>query len=275
MDEEIEAYKKSIPQSGRLANAIDTVRALVPKIVMVDRLRRVSVLTSYHRLFPPQNELLSSSDQPQPFLKINGGSDPGRAVPVDNGTASINWLPGVENFGEGIFLVFNRLTLANWQDTRIDERCSSIGLPPGFLVIHTLSHILMRQLAFECGYPLASISERIYFDNKPGQEMSGLLIYTAAGDQLGTLGGLARQAKPARFFELLVAALETARWCSNDPLCMENVDANANSRNLAACHSCALVPETSCELFNSGLDRALLIGNEREGIKGYFETILD
>ena len=61
-----------------------------------------------------------------------------------------------------------------------------------FVLLHSLSHALMRQIALECGYTAASLRERLYC-RSVGQEhgpMAGILIYTAASDSEGTLGGL-------------------------------------------------------------------------------------
>ena len=103
--------------------------------------------------------------------------------------------------------------------------------------------------------------------------MTGLLIYTAAGDAEGTMGGLVRMGKPGYFEPTLIAALEGAGWCSADPVCMEIGEAGQgpDSCNMAACHSCALVPETACEEFNRFLDRGLVIGTHREPGLGFLQ----
>jgi hypothetical protein len=104
--------------------------------------------------------------------------------------------------------------------------------------------------------------------------MAGILIYTAAGDCEGTLGGLVRQGKPGRFEAVLRGALADARWCSADPLCIESPGQSNDSLNLAACHACALLPETSCEEGNRLLDRALLIGEPGRPEVGFFSEIV-
>lgn len=78
-------------------------------------------------------------------------------------------------------------------------------------------------------------------------EMSGVLIYTAAGDSEGTMGGLVRMGEPEFLGRTIARALDRARWCSSDPVCIESTGQGPDSCNLAACHSCALLPETSCE----------------------------
>jgi hypothetical protein len=101
--------------------------------------------------------------------------------------------------------------------------------------------------------------------------MAGLLIYTSTSDADGTLGGLERQGKSERFTHIVKAALEEVTWCSSDPLCQTGISSLSESLNLAACHSCLLLPETSCEIGNRFLDRAVLIGNAASGRTGYFD----
>jgi hypothetical protein len=133
--------------------------------------------------------------------------------------------------------------------------------------------MLINRLTFECGYSSASLRERLYVSEHPQAPMAGILIYTAAGDAEGTLGGLVRMGKPGRLESLLFRALSGARWCSADPVCMEmgrSGGQGPNSLNLAACHGCSLVPETACEEFNRLLDRGLVIGDFGRPTVGYF-----
>ncbi|MGL5250089.1 MAG: Zn-binding domain-containing protein, partial [Enterovibrio sp.] len=148
---------------------------------------------------------------------------------------------------------------------------SSTYLPepePKFLIMHTLAHLLIRQLSFESGYSSGSLCERIY----AGENQAGILIYTAAGDSEGSLGGLVLQGEASRIFPAILAALETACWCSNDPVCSEMEAQGAMGLNKAACHSCSLISETSCEHNNLLLDRKLLIGSA--DYQGFFSDIL-
>ena len=122
----------------------------------------------------------------------------------------------------------------------------------------------MNRLTFECGYSSAALRERLYVSNEENHSMAGLLIYTADGDAEGTLGGLVRMGKPGNLEPIILAAIDEARWCSADPVCMDMGNLHGqgpDSCNLAACHNCALVPETACEEFNRFLDRALVIGD--------------
>jgi len=130
---------------------------------------------------------------------------------------------------------------------------------PRFVLLHTLSHLLIQQLVFQCGYTAASLGERIYAQG----EQCGLLIYTASSSGDGTMGGLVEMAHPSRFKGVLEGALSSSEWCSNDPICMQAGVTTHNSLggNLAACYNCCLLPETACDHFNAGLDRALLTGD--------------
>ncbi len=145
-------------------------------------------------------------------------------------------------------------------------------LTPRFVLLHTLGHLLINELIFACGYSSASLRERLYVSAAPGREMAGLLIYTAAGDSEGTMGGLVRMSRPENLRAIFASAISDARWCSTDPVCMDAGEKGQgpDSCNLAACHGCALLPETSCEEFNRFLDRGLVIGTFAEPNLGYF-----
>jgi len=197
------------------------------------------------------------------------------------------WLPAIESFGEGVFLSLNQQRLELWErredvQTRADilerrRQASSIGsrffeATPRAILLHTLAHLLMRRLAFSCGYSAASLRERVYAVGGPQPE-AGLLVYTAAGDAEGTLGGLVRQGEPPRLSRTIIAALEEASWCSADPLCRESRGQGLDSLNLASCHGCSLAAETSCERSNVLLDRVMVVGDGET--PGFFESVLD
>lgn len=144
---------------------------------------------------------------------------------------------------------------------------------PRFIMLHTFSHLIMNRLIFECGYSSAALRERLYVSDNPSAPMSGVLIYTADGDSEGTMGGLVRMGKPGYIEPIIRRALESAKWCSADPVCMEMGNLHGqgpDSCNLAACHNCALVPETACEEFNRFLDRGVVIGSFEDAKVGFF-----
>ncbi len=192
------------------------------------------------------------------------------------------WLPGVKIYGEGIFFTFEEERLQKWENKdavinrikkiqnhydHIRARQQEQGkqpwaekeISPRLVLLHTLSHLVIKQLAFYCGYNTASMRERLYSDNSQDSPMAGILIYTASGDSEGTLGGLVSMSNPDSFNMIIENALNEAFWCSSDPVCSEQEPSLTGRFNLAACHSCCLLPETSCEEFNSYLDRALWV----------------
>jgi hypothetical protein len=139
--------------------------------------------------------------------------------------------------------------------------------------MHTLAHLLINELIYECGYGSASLRERLYSVDGD-HPMAGILLYTAAGDSEGTMGGLVRMGKPGRLEGVLRRALENARWCSTDPVCIESLGQGPDNCNLAACHSCALLPETSCEEMNRLLDRGMVVGTLSQPQMGFFSGVL-
>jgi hypothetical protein len=138
------------------------------------------------------------------------------------------------------------------------------------LLAHSFSHLLVREAASVCGYALPSLRERVYVTaDDEGTEYTGVLIYTAEGDSYGTLGGLVELAEPGNLEKLVAAAVERARWCGADPVCMNPPVGAGLSTTPGCCHHCLLVPETTCEWFNTWLDRGALIGG-RDGAPPFF-----
>lgn len=195
--------------------------------------------------------------------------------------------PAIELFGEGIFIQFDEEHISAWEQTPAVQGRADIlvhrqratpwaqRLPrpePRFVALHTLAHLLIRRLAFASGYSSASLQERIYANSDREDRTAGLLIYTAAGDAQGTLGGLVRLGHPDRLLPLLLGALDDADVCSNDPVCIESDRQGATNLNLSACHGCSLVSETSCETANRLLDRQLVLGGAE--VPGLFDRVL-
>lgn len=131
-----------------------------------------------------------------------------------------------------------------------------------YVLLHSFAHALMRQVALECGYTVASIRERIYALEPTDEDgpMAGVLLYTAAPDSEGTLGGLVSLGHPAALGRHIAGALSAMRLCASDPLCAEHTPlTEPQTLHAAACHACLFAPETSCERGNRYLDRALLV----------------
>lgn len=190
-------------------------------------------------------------------------------------------MPAVDARGEGIFLRFDEGFIAQWESRARDngtlhamfdahrERNRRVGKtgPAEYggwigergVLLHTLAHALIRQVALDCGYSAQSLSERIY-TGTPGDPQAGVLIYTTAADSEGTLGGLASLGQPDILDRLLRAALDDAARCSGDPLCGEHQpSADLIQLHGAACHLCIFAAETTCEFNNRYLDRATLV----------------
>lgn len=244
----------------------------VRRVGLVRKLRETRVHVGFSRLMP-QTDRSDPAVQP---LRI--GED-------------IRWLPAIEVRGEGIFVELREDALEDWlgdgraearvrelvagfNRKRVERQLSPRPVDARFVMIHTLAHALIKELTFTCGYGSSSLRERLYCSVERAElPMNGFLIYTASGDSEGTLGGLVAQAAPGRFERVVHDALARASWCSNDPVCMESPDGGAFSSNLAACHSCVLLPETSCEEGNRLLDRALLAGTVDDPDVSFFRDL--
>jgi hypothetical protein len=229
-------------------------------ITQLHRLREVSALVGFTRL-----------DAVTPDIHGDYEDDVKRAqIAIEP-----EWFPAVENRGEGIFLQLGVQAVKAWLErgdvkARVDQLAAGHAkwadehnakrpFPGGpYVLLHTLSHLLIQSLAMRCGYPASSLSERIYCDHGGGR--FGILLFTGSSDSEGTLGGLVQQARQIE--EHLEQALESSALCSNDPICANHspgTSLEARWLHGAACHGCALVAETSCEMRNDYLDRALVI----------------
>jgi hypothetical protein len=198
-------------------------------------------------------------------------------------------VPASQVHGEGIFIRFDEEVLAAWELAQPVKEIEAKLLEghkgwrnarkldpdedfPGvrYAMLHTLAHLLIRELALECGYNAASIRERIYADTDGDDPQAGVLVYTAAADSDGTLGGLVDLGKPENLSRLLRQALDRAKICSSDPLCSEHNPGKDKSLHAAACHACSLVAETSCERGNRYLDRTLLVRTMENSSAAFF-----
>lgn len=240
----------------------------VKSISLINKVRVVNALIGFSRL--------------NPVMRKN---DPRFVHIKETGT---RWYPGYEVRGEGIFIEFDHSDIDHWitSNPHIIERANQINanyaesfigqsyprnITPKFIMLHTLSHLLIKQLSFECGYSIASLQERLYCaEESEGKQMAGLFIYTASGDSEGTLGGLVRQGRADAFPRIFRKAMASAKTCSNDPVCILSHGQGRESLSLAACYACALIPETCCEERNSFLDRGLVVGTFNDSDIGFF-----
>lgn len=234
----------------------------IASVLLLERLREVNALLGFTRVEAPEES----------------GNPDERAVRAALCKDPPEWVPATQVHGEGIFIRFDEDALKKWESLhsviardqkllaghrgwRNARKLNPDEGYPGvrYAMLHTLSHLLIRELALECGYNSASIRERIYADVEGGTSQAGILIYTAAADSDGTLGGLVDLGKPENLGRLLTQALGRSQICSSDPLCSEHDPEKDRSLHAAACHACSFVSETSCELGNRYIDRTLLV----------------
>jgi hypothetical protein len=281
---EYEALKRSVSlndEKGAEALSltktdIDSYKSIVAdniqQITLVNKLRETRALVGFSRVRPSESNWLDKAVQRTRHRKGK-------------------WCPAVTAYGEGIFIELNAQKISKWaeQETvkgrarRLSEKYNSARksrnpdaperhISPAFVLLHTLSHALINQLVYECGYGSSSLRERLYCNlNHDTAAMCGTLIYTASGDSEGTLGGLVRQGRTGYLESTLINTLQRAEWCSSDPICIDLDGQGPDGANLAACHSCCLLPETSCEEGNRLLDRAMLIGTLNDPNVGFFK----
>ena len=209
---------------------------------------------------------------------INGELDINvRRASLDWETSGISWVPAIANKGEGIFFSFNQEKIKTWAErSPVIERCKDLqrgykawleinnipkkeehfpGMP--YIMLHSLSHLLITTISLKCGYSSTAIKERIYANDDLGY---GILIYTGSSGSEGTLGGLIEIGDRLEYY--LELALESGEICSNDPICSQHIPGDREDDALlqgAACHGCVLIAESSCERSNDFLDRALVV----------------
>jgi hypothetical protein len=246
----------------------------IESVVQLHRLREILALVGFTRL-----EAITPD--------INGEYE----TDIERAQIAIEpeWFPAVENRGEGVFLQLRADAIREWLARpavaqRLENLATGFRLwaqdrkvkrqfPGGpYVLLHTLSHLLISSIATRCGYPASSIRERIYADIQA--ERFGILLYTGSPDAEGTLGGLVQQARHIE--DHMMSALQAGALCSNDPICAQH-EAGTSMENRwlhgAACHGCALVAETSCEMHNDYLDRALVIPVLGTPGAAFFEAI--
>lgn len=275
--EEFEVFQKNSKSLGTndklIFNDIELPKSLQPyfhKIQQVTTLGMSSTQINFSRV-----------SIPQPELKDDGTIEyPNKMKIFSEAPEDVLAMPAIQSFGEGLFFSFNENTMKAWENRYSElfiERYAGMdshddsfnniyqemkhGGVAKFLALHTFSHVLMKELEFSCGYPTASLSERLYFSER----MCGVLIYTTDGAE-GSMGGLVWQGQPSLIEDILRKAMQRALNCASDPICWENVD----QLNYAACFSCAMISETSCERRNVGLDRRILV----DANFGYFKDLL-
>jgi hypothetical protein len=237
------------------------------RLVKVDKLKKISVQTSFTRQEPIDvDAILQDKNNYQYTVQRQS---------VSKNNFETKLLPSIESYGEGILFVLDSQKLQKWETnfevvSRVEilkinaknsdwqsHKIESGKLTPRKLLIHTLSHLIIRELEYVCGYPASSLQERLYVSDK----MHGFLISAYDGTD-GYLGGLANLCTDLdNLRKIIDSTLQRAKDCSLDPICFDSEGQGIAQLNLAACHSCTLLPETSCELSNLFLDRQLIVGS--------------
>lgn len=261
----------------RVVDAPKGYKKLFDKVVLAERLREVRALVGFTRVGSP-GDFNDPDELP-----------PERLAPLSRGQP--RWVPASEVRGEGVFVQFKEDAVQKWvkknkgleaEFFEAHKRWRNVrGLEPEsgfpglrFVLLHSFAHALIRQLSLECGYTTASIRERIYSRNagEDREPMAGVLIYTAASDSEGTLGGLVSLGEPKALGRHLDQALEGVRLCASDPLCSEHHPyRDSLTLHGAACHACMFAPETSCERGNKYLDRSVLVATVDRDKAAFFE----
>jgi hypothetical protein len=244
----------------------DDLSKHIDKVVQALRLREVRALRGFTRIdqVPDIGQMLETRAIEARMSAISRTSDK-------------EWLPGVVQRGEGVFIELAEERVAIWESSTAvkefeqrhfaaqkewSEARKLTGArvrPARYLLLHSLSHMIMRRFGLDCGYGPASLRERIYCTSD-GSPMAGILIYTASADSQGSLGGLVEMSRTEMFHQIIVGALEDARVCASDPFCADREPSGIGTQlNGAACHACLLESETSCETGNNYLDRAVVV----------------
>lgn len=201
----------------------------VSRISAVERLKETSVLLSYTRMG-------KYGDEQQWYNVIeNGITNMAAGVQYTIGP-NTTFMPAVEAYGEGLFFEINYNGFDNIEDYGT--------------FIHTFCHIVMKEMEFQCGYPLTSLKEKIYVDDNKDCKKGGFLIYTISGSE-GSYGGLISLSKNSIIIDLIKRGAERARYCPNDPICENEREAH--------CFACLDLPETSCIKFNKDLNRNIFL----------------
>jgi len=265
----------------RVVDAPKQYKNVLEKVVLAERLREVRSLIAFTRI-----------ESPGDYTELGSFPEEQR-VPL--GRSLLKWVPTSEVRGEGVFLHFSEKAIEGWikktndrdKEFRESHRRwrNARGLPPDegyptmrYVLLHSLAHALIRQFSLECGYTTASIRERIY-SRPPGGDhppMAGVLLYTAAPDSEGTLGGLVSLGEPKSLGRHLDQALEAMRLCTSDPLCAEHHPyRDSLTLHGAACHACLFLPETSCERGNKYLDRSVLVSTVESEDLAFFKNFAE
>lgn len=207
----------------------DMSSRFISRISRIERLKETSVLLSYSRI--------EKGGETREWYDLNNNRvETMRTAirrPFSDNFNHPTWMPVVEDYGEGILF---EVEYEKLDEVDVEE------------FVHTFCHIIMKEMEFQCGYPLTSLKEKIYFDNE--NKRAGFIIYTIAGSE-GSYGGLVSLTDNDKIIKLIERGTERAKNCPNDPICINETESH--------CFACLDLPETSCIKFNKSLNRKRFI----------------
>lgn len=217
----------------------------VKNLFKINKLKVTHVQEGYSRLHPPGDP-----------------KNPSELNPIFSNGHPILY-PAVELKGEGIMFEFDidKINILINQGVFSFDSIS--------YAIHSFSHSMMKEFEFEAGYSINSLKERLYFGEDEVQgtrqvKYASVLIYTATGSN-SSFGGLCALfdilGDRSKLEILIENAIERAKDCPNDPICIEE----ERMGNKGCCYACNLIPEVACEKFNTELNR--------EQMNKFFERI--
>lgn len=257
----------------------------VTRVMAIDKLRKVNAVLGFTRI----DDMERANDIGQRLVHLSRNGRP-------------SWTVATEDRGEGIYIQLDEQAVSAWEakvedpdpaslwsahtaahkrnfearfsDTAKDIDHLSRFLPARYWLMHTFAHLLIREMAMYAGYSAASLSERIYAWKGEGERppAAGLLIVTTASDSDGTLGGLVQLSSRDNLERVISRALQRAHRCSSDPVCAHRTPKDPEDfLHGAACHTCAMASETSCERANRFLDRRFLVDLPGSAGLGFFD----
>ncbi len=162
---------------GALASFGEEVTDYFSRLLLVDKLRETRAMAGFTRVFP-------STDKPAHELReLLVKATPDKA-----------WLPAYVVHGEGLYFELAAERLAEWEsqqhvkarvaplierfrEVQAKRKLDAREISPRFVLLHSLAHLLINQLTFDCGYSSASLRERLYASVDPQMPMAGVLIY--------------------------------------------------------------------------------------------------
>lgn len=274
-DKLLNQNEKDLKTKDVTGNLDEGLNKYFDKILRIDNLKITSVQLDFSRGVPIDDD--AESAVPKNIFR--------------NEKEDVIVYPGIENYGEGLFFSFDKKFIKQFSENneiieKLKEQINNLSKNSNsfnegaikyaqsmnweLYLVHTFSHLIMRELEFKCGYPTASLSERIYVSNKEEHNMFGCLIYTSEGGE-GSMGGLIAQTTQKNLNALIISALQRATICNSDPLCWESEGQGLFDLNFASCFSCSLVSETSCEHRNLYLDRKIVVDFEN----GFFKYLIN